>query len=48
MDLEQEKGFESRVVLDGSQTARHTALVRAAFESRAVLDGKLYLTDNIY
>ena len=35
----QHLGFESRVVLDGSQTEFFSSSVRYAFESRVVLDG---------
>ena len=31
--------FESRVILDGSQTAEFSEAFRAMFESRVILDG---------
>ena len=31
--------FESRVILDGSQTEIRTVIVRGLFESRVILDG---------
>ena len=34
-----ERSFESRVILDGSQTGNSTCQTRPMFESRVILDG---------
>ena len=39
-------GFESRVILDGSQTFIIFSVVRVLFESRVILDGSQTKTNN--